>query len=368
LACGAFALLSYARARADGRVSWWPGILGALAGFLHPWQGEVLVLTVLGAELSAVERRAVRPVLRPGEAARVARRWVGSARGRLTLATFVLLAIPLLYYVMLAGFDRSWRLAEQASPHGFPALATVTALAPLALVALLGYRGTVSGFLGRAVRVWPVAMLAVYLVSSAGLGSTPLHALDGVTLPLAVLAVDGCRRAGWGRLVGSRMIATGLIAVFTVPATLYEMNGARDDTRPSVRNSGFVTAAERRALDYLALARPAGGVLTGAYLGAAVPGWTGRATYVGHCIWSQPDCAGRIERTDRLLGGRMSAAGARAFVRGSEARFVLADCAENADLTRALGSLLASVRRFGCATVYVLRGQGPRQNQGPRQS
>jgi hypothetical protein len=348
IAAAAFSLLAYTRARSVPRFSWAPGILAALAGAMHPWQGEVLILTVLGTELVA------------GGSSRAAAAWrspIGlarSVRGRLTLATLLLAAAPLLNYAALDRLDSSWRLAEQASPHGFPAIATVLALAPLALVALLGYRGPAGGFLGQAVRVWPLAMLAVYLLSSTSLGSAPLHALDGVTLPLSVLAVDGCLRAGWRRLPAPGAVATALVLVFTVPATLYEMKLARDQTRPTVRNSGFITRDERRALDFLARDATAGGVLTGIYLGATVPGRTGRHTYVGHCLWSRPDCPARAARALALLRGRLAPARARAFVRGSGARFVLSDCADDADLTRTLSRLVVSVRRFGCAAVYEL--------------
>ncbi len=44
------ALLGYDRARTAGRVAWMPGLCGALAGALHPWQGEVMVLILVAAE------------------------------------------------------------------------------------------------------------------------------------------------------------------------------------------------------------------------------------------------------------------------------------------------------------------------------
>ena len=51
-----FALLRYDRARAAGRHAWTPGLLGALASSLHPWQGELLILIVAGAELVRAPR------------------------------------------------------------------------------------------------------------------------------------------------------------------------------------------------------------------------------------------------------------------------------------------------------------------------
>ena len=40
----------------------------------------------------------------------------------------------------------------------------------------------------------------MFLVSATGLSATPLHAFQGITLPLAVLAVQGVQRVGWRRL------------------------------------------------------------------------------------------------------------------------------------------------------------------------
>jgi hypothetical protein len=54
----------------------------------------------------------------------------------------------------------------------------------------------------------------------------------------------------------------------------------------------------------------------------------------------------------RLFTGEMSAAEAKAFVRGSRARFLLADCRPTANLTRLLGRLVQAQQRFGCASVY----------------
>ena len=68
-------------------------------------------------------------------------------------------------------------------------------------------------------------------------------------------------------------------------------------------------------------------MLTTSYLGAAVPGNTGRRTYVGDCLWSEPGCLLADRGSCRaLFGGSMSPASARASCSDSGARFVLADC------------------------------------------
>ncbi|MGP0050714.1 MAG: hypothetical protein ACLPZR_17970, partial [Solirubrobacteraceae bacterium] len=57
----------------------------------------------------------------------------------------------------------------------------------------------------------------------------------------------------------------------------------------------------------------------------------------------------------RLFSGSLSRTAARRFVRDSGARFLLADCRKTTSLTKLLGPLVLSGRRFGCAGVYQLR-------------
>jgi hypothetical protein len=192
----------------------------------------------------------------------------------------------------------------------------------------------------------------VYVLSASGLSATPLHAFEGITIPLAVLAVEGCQRLGWARLRLRVPLAVALIAVFTLPGLISQLHTARELTVPAQGKPSFVTGDERRALDYLARSRVPGGVISRSYLGALVPGETGRRTFVGDCLWSEPDCSGRLVMVRRLFTGEMSAAEAKAFVRGSRARFLLADCRPTANLTRLLGRLVQAQQRFGCASVY----------------
>ena len=46
----------------------------------------------------------------------------------------------------------------------------------------------------------------------------------------------------------------------------------------------------------------------------------------------------------------------RRLLTRADTRFLLADCRPGPDLARRLGALVSSVRRFGCARVYLLRG------------
>ena len=92
--------------------------------------------------------------------------------------------------------------------------------------------------------------------------------------------------------------------------------------------------------------------MTRSYLGAAVPGKTGRRTYVGDCLWSEPGCLTLTNNANELFGGSLTPAAAQSLVLGSGARFVLADCQTTADLRKLLGPIIRSAHGFGCAAVY----------------
>jgi hypothetical protein len=365
------AVLSYDRAWSRGAVSWWPGVLGAFASLMHPWNGELAIAVIVGTELLvrlgsgrllALRLRSNRSAdLGSGEPAESPTRGgyvslLRPPRGlRLAAVTVILTGLPLLYYAVLGKTDPSWELARGASKHSFPLWAIALAVVPLLLPALLAYRQPPRTFLAAATRCWPIAAVAIYVLSASAAGATPLHAFQGITIPLTVLAVQGAQLAGWRRLPHSALLTVVAVAVLTIPATLEELRLAGDLSAPTSGNANFITHDERRALDFLASDRTPGGVLAEPYLGAAVPGETGRRSYDGDCLWSEPDCYGRTNRTRALFGGSMSSAEAREFVLGTPARFVLADCQSRADLPKLLGPTVTSIHRFGCAAVYEVR-------------
>ncbi len=93
--------------------------------------------------------------------------------------------------------------------------------------------------------------------------------------------------------------------------------------------------------------------MTRSYLGAAVPGKTGRRTYVGDCLWSEPDCLGLSYNAQWLFQGNpQPRQPLRASYSSSGVRFVLADCQTTADLPKLLGPIIRSAHGFGCAAVY----------------
>ncbi len=330
------AVLLYERAWNAGRFSWWPGLLGLVGGLMHPWNGEMLIAVVVGTELVMWGIRRRRPRL-----------------GLLSV-TAGLSAAALLYYAILGKADPSWQLAQQASRHTFPLIAIVLAIAPLLLPALLAYRKRPENFLAAATRFWLFAAFAVFVVSGTAAGATPLHAFQGITIPLSVLAIEGVNGTRRWRLVRHRRrVAAIAIALVTIPATVFELSNAIDLLKSAPeQNANFITNDENDALRYLAADRTPGGVLTRSYLGAIVPAKTGRQTLIGDCLWSEPDCLARTSDTQSLFDGSLTPAQARQYVLSTRARFVLADCSTNSILATSLGPIVKSVHQFGCAAVY----------------
>ena len=346
-----FALVRYDRMRVAGRPDWICGLLGALASALHPWQGETLILLVLFAELIRWRDLVL---------------WSRTAQWRrlaLPVLTVALTALPLLYYLLLGHLDLSWKLARVQSKHAFPWTAIAIGLGPLAIPALLGYRGRAESMLELLLRVWgPVAIL-IYIFSATGLSATPLHAFDGITVPLAVLAVKGVTRTSLRTLPRARLVAIAVIALGIIPANAYALATAHEFVDPAGGNANFITHDEHAALHYLAKSPIPGGVLTQFYLGEAVPGATGRRTFVGNCLWSEPNCMPRSAAADALFRGQDTQAQAQQLVRESGARFLLASCVPHANLAKRLGELVVSTTHFGCATVYEL--EAPDEAEGP---
>jgi hypothetical protein len=300
-----------------------------LCAWLHPWQGITLGLIVVG--LAALRRR---PQELPGFA-----------------LVLLGLAIPLAYYGLLEHTDPAWRMAarNEQGPR-LPATVLLACLGPLVLLALPGLRrlGRGAPLAEQALVLWVPAGLATYWLN----GAFATHALQGLSVPLAVLVVRGGAR--W------RLPAAGAwvgVLLLTLPGLAYD---ARKFVRTS--RSGLVQyalpRADARALRWAAREAPAGGILAPAPFAAVIPAQTGRPVWVGHGDWS-PDYPARARRADRLFAGRMGPAAAQALVRATGARLLVSDCGHRRGqerLGRALGGSVVETRRFGCARVYVERG------------
>jgi hypothetical protein len=342
------ALLGYARARDRGGLTWAAPLLGLLASWFHPWQGEVLILVVLGGEALS---------------------WGGwqRVRERLPLAALTIgaTAVPLAYYGVLDHADPAWRLGRIATlTNQWSLWRSLYPLLPLIAVAALGYRKRPRTFMAAAVRVWPLATLVVFELSKRLFAATPLHAFTGVTVPLAVLAVQGVQElAVLRRIPRARLVALLAVAAATIPATVHMMDVVRSQLAPASNGIDFISHSEQRALDYLRADPKQGGVLTDFILGAVVPGETGRRTYLGNCDWSVPHCVWRWSNTWHVFLWKWVSVPhhyrgwyARWLIRRSGARFVLASCHSHVfDFESQLRPILVAVHHFGCATVYEVR-------------
>ncbi len=341
LAAALGALLAYDRARAAGGLPLAAAGLGALASWLHPWQGEVLLLILVVSE-GVSWSLGHRP--RPGS----------------LVALLGAIALPVAYYAVLSRADPSWHQAQLAGSRGYPLWPLLVKLAPLELPALLAYAQRPASYPDVALRVWPLAATAAFVLDEHGLGSGPWHAYLGISIPLAVLAVQGARNIPWPSGAPRAGLAALAVLALTVPAAVDQFTHAARFVLPGPRQANFVGTADARALDYLARQRGSGAVLADFHIGELVPAQTGRRTYVGNPFWSQPGFVERNLLSEFLLLRWLSPAKAQAFVLSTGARYVVDECWSHRSLSRLLAPIIESVHRFGCARVYTVRTVWPR--------
>ncbi|MDQ3936367.1 MAG: hypothetical protein M3340_17240 [Actinomycetota bacterium] len=337
-------LLAYERARSGSagggghrRFAIGAAAAGLVAAWFQPWQGATFALVLVAAELLA-GRRERRPLL-------------ASARDlALPLAAT---AAPLVYYFVLSQADASWELAGTANDTDaqprWPVWVTVIGLAPLALPALFAYRLPARDFGQIALRAWPLAALAVFHQPA---GTFPFHAFQGLAFPLAVLAVLAVRVHLKERPLPV-VPAVAAAALLIVPGTLYNADQMRDAINKGFQ-AHFMEPGERDALRHLDDVEEPGGVLASAYLGTAVPAYTGRETWTGAGSWT-PDFEERSRAANDLFDGRLPRPAAEVLVNRSGARFLFSDCHDRADVRRLLARVTDPPRRFGCATVWRVR-------------
>jgi hypothetical protein len=314
------------RTAGRSRVRGGPLLLAALAAllasWLHPWQGITLIVIFVGLAAMRRFRHALALVV-PA---------VGAAP-------------PLAYYYLLSHNDAAWKLAAhyEAIPR-IPALVLLAGFGPLVLIAALGVRRPKGVLIEQALLLWIGACFVTYFIND----SFPAHALQGLSLPFAVLAVRAGQRVRLGPVTAA--LAVGLL---TVPGLAYDARKFVKTAQGSTVQY-YLPQSDARALDWVAQRAPAGGVLAPTPFAAVIPSQTGRPVWAGHGYWT-PDYPGRARQADRLFGGRMRPASARSFVLSTGARLLVSDCRHHTNLTSSLGPLLRSVHQFGCARVYLLK-------------
>jgi hypothetical protein len=321
--------------RIDRRWTAVVALAGLLVAWLHPWQAVTLLVILAAVWLRRPSRRRLAVLVVPVAAT----------------------VVPLVYGVALSRFDPWWSsFQSQSTATGTGAWwALLASFAPLVAFAAAGYRRPREDG-DWMLMLWPAACAAVYFV----VPQFPPHALAGVTLPLAVLAVRG-----WSRIRAAlrvpvhlaRGLAVAAVAAGCLPAAVLHAQDVRADLSGTVagalaRQQFRLTADQAAAVAYLAHAPRSGGVLAPWLLSMSVPGLTGRTVYAGHPQW-QPHAHVAVDGVffDPGLNdptGRLR----RAILRSSRAVFVVADCHEPAQLAHALAPVTRPVRRFGCVAVY----------------
>jgi hypothetical protein len=319
-----------------GRTGW--AAAGALlVCWLQPWQGATLALIILGVAGWRRLRDAPSPF------------------GLRDVIVLGAVAAPAFYYLLLGRFDPAWELASKSNAAGampewgWPWWAVAVTLAPLALPAALAYRLPAASWQEQAVRVWPFAALLVYLLP---VGTFPYHSFQGLALPLAILAVQGLLTV-WRH--PRPLVVAGLLFLMTVPGIAHKL----EVSLHSVRSAGdpfWIFDDEVRALRAIERDPRPGGVLGSVYAGYMLPYTTGRETWIGALSWT-PDWRGRQRKADGLIvDGTLHGQAARDFVTSTRARFVFVDCRPGLrDLEPELRPILEATRRFGCASVYVVK-------------
>lgn len=333
-------LLGSARALTTDLWKRWTALACAgafLCSWLQPWQGAEIVGAVLACSVLAPGRPSLRVV---------------ASRHSLIVVSGM---IPLVYYRWLASTDRFWELAGQANnsiPHWSPWV-WIAAMGPF-VVALPALLKKPADWQETALRAVPVIMLAEYAVIAAfGVGTFAFHAIQGIVLFLAILAVQSAliwRDAPWwGR---HRWLAIGLCAIMCIPGAAHRLNLMRLEIHRSAQPY-FFEDGERQAVEQLATAAGPGGVLAPIKAGLSVPGWSGRPVWVGQISWTH-DYRRRVADAEALFKGRLDRTSARRLVLGSGARFLYSDCGHPFDLRSQLDGLIVGVTDHGCARIYEL--------------
>jgi hypothetical protein len=318
----------------------WAGVAaisGLLVSWLYPWLGATLLAILAGLFVCQAPRR--RYLMLAGPAA----------------ATL----LPLIYGLLLAHTDASWRAfsAESTRTATAPWWALLASFGPIAVFAALGVRRPREDR-DWMLTLWPIASAAVYFL----VPQFPPHALAGVTVPLAILAARGWRRARTSarpsrlRLVAPALAIAGILAV-TVPAAVRHAQGVRDQLTGGAAGSidqalMRLSPDQAQALAFLDRAPRSGGVLAPWLLSMSIPAFTGRETYAGHLQWQPP---ANLRLTTAFFDPALNDPRGvlrRAILRRTKASFIVADCHAPAAIARGIATIARPVRTFGCVTVY----------------
>ncbi len=286
-------------------------LAGVLVAWLHPWGGFELVLITAGLL--------------------VLRRGSGASKSPLLIAGAATV-LPLIYYAALAGADSAWSFSELRAGASGPIWPLVFDFGPLVLVAFPALKRRPATELDRLLLLWLAAVVVSYFAFPGSRDAT----LEGSSLPLAILAVQG-----WRRLQLPAWLGWIALALAILPGAFYSAHTFRDLFRS--RDYPFALASgERRAVASLERnGPPRGHVLATGYLAGALPPLAG--------LLDGQVSAG----SNALFDGRRSAAAVAQVIERHRVAVVVSDCLRGrVDLSPDLTPLGFTERRYGCARTW----------------
>ena len=337
-------LLGLEKARSGGRkwLLFACSLGGAWVMWLQPWQGGELILIVVLVELWRKIRSEEELAWR-------------------FIPVLAATAVPAVYYAWIGATDPAWKLASVANKAGaqplwnWPLWMVILTIGPLLIPAALGLRAKAEDWQEVAVRVWPIAVLIVFFLP---IGTFPYHSVQGLTLPLSILAVQGftVNRPAWVPRPHAFWVVP-LLALAIIPGTAHKVRLVRNNIH-NVAYPYYIFPGEEAALRWLEQDPRTGGVLASSYGGLLVPPYSGRETYIGPFSWT-PSYELRAHVTGAFFNDELKPSAAQRFVKSTGARFVLQECQGRvqppASLLREIGPLVLQIKNFGCARVYVLK-------------
>jgi hypothetical protein len=319
----AYVLLWVERSLEEPRYAWRAAVAALVIAWLHPWQGLTVIIVLLVVALFGRPLSSYWPLVAPLVAA----------------------GLPLIYFDLLPHVDHAWKVARDQNSLGGAGWGMVLGtVGPLALLGLGRPRLAGLSIQARVLVIWPLAALFVYWLAPP----YQIHALETMTLPLAVLALRG-----WHFLPARRLVLAGCVALLAVPGLVYLVDRFHQSA-VSFRTAYVLSRGDTRAFHFIASDSAPGGVLARVPQSLAVPGLTGRRTWVGHPSWT-PAFDLREGEANQLFAGQLTPEVARHRVLRIGAPIVFAACGSSPRLADDLRPIVAAERRFGCATVYFIR-------------
>jgi hypothetical protein len=312
--------------------------ISLLVTWLHPWQGETLIAVYAGLVVwRRLDERAGAP-RRPVP-------W--AALGLLIAAT----ALPALYYLLLSRLDAAWAVSEHNSISAatIPAAVLLTCVVPLILTGLAAARRALSDPHARVLVLWIAATLLTVALSRSG----EYRAIDGLTIPVAVLAVRV-----WPESRRLRRLAVPVVLGALAPAAAYGAIALPQLFGDGDRQYMQLVPSEVRAARIAARAAGHAPILTTIYLGTAIPALTDVSSWVGHPIWT-PDPQSRELQAGLLLSGLLGRAQAAQLIAVSGAGALIQPCGWPGNLAPQLAPLGFVEVRVGCARLFLRRVHRP---------